>query len=1313
MLACVYESGNAGCIYSEITRRLNHLFKRTVEHVLNRHDLAYLPPHLRHKSIRCAMENFHRQRRLRVFTTDAYQRYMEVNGAPLQPQQQAEAGGHWAHIFRPVAESIEEHFNMMLQLSAITAPVGNPAGIKQSKSKADVHKRAVVRKRRQGIPAEEQPEVKANKYSNDAQERGRPRKYTYVVNPDGQRNRQVIGQLFATKEIPEVLIYYKHLGKLIAAPVGYSGVGIPPPITDEEILAIGWDPSHFDPFPGKDKPLPQGAVKGAVKGKRKKKEEVPQTDTDTNSPQKRSKTTGEEAAARLEQQKLEKTRQLEAELAALTGKRVAIAPRRRFAPVAASPAPVAPRGPPPGVSTRPIALGEGSSSPHIATPGPMHPGAHSPASTPSRVPIARAPPARRGAAPVVGSPLAGAPAVPQMGPPVVPALSTPQALPTAPGPVPSAPSAAVAGPSEIARSLPVAGPSTPSLVPQPPVPTPTPATRKRGRTARYSLLPEEVTQVPSTPTASATPPPKRQRRGVAEAPITAPPVPTQPQVAQSPSASTTASPSAGGGAVTQLTEPPPPVATPPPAHLPLNGPTVSGSPQTGTSVAAVQVPAQQPATPVTSTSVPVPMDVDPQLAVVQTPAPGSAPANSLGLHTSPTPPSQTVVGRGGARRVTRTSARTKVKQLADEDEPLKSVDEVDLPKPVVVKPKPHAGRVNIAEMKKRNEVYQCLVDGGGVAADAKLFLEHRKWTEKWVGTDHPNAPLVVAGMDRKVHRRVLDQLIAEDRIGQTDATTPTTTGRWVRTAIVYSKGKTKAEIDTYVRALANQATAGLIKPSAVSVPNAQFSSVKRTTSRNPVNPTSYRSRQPSAPPQISEGLTNREIFLHEPPMAACMYGYKLGRCLRAEYFHGAIMDAIVNQPGSPHLISGSPRVFALPFIYDELRIRDFFACVPLHKWDEDLYNWLQVPGNGDLRFHDIPRHMRTRNSLIHRVNQGGKNMIRTLLSLLCYLQLLLPMVAIEDEGKATVVCPDAPLGQASAFIQATDFSTATYFLVHDVVPIYSVSEMPVTLFGVMDARTPAHVPELWRVLKNCSLGGGVLPHLPRLDMPPFPLAPTITAVLETSGADYLRTLRARSKWRHEIRIVPQQKEALNAAVNAETGERLITPEQLRQLAWENALLPQYVDDYLDRRTKTILGEGPSLVFKRSPNELHRQRAAERKEKANKEREAEIKKALAIRDQVALRIAAARVAYDERVKAAAERAGVEVTKDLKDYMIHNRPMTRVGELPTDAELDAIVQSFERFKTGTEPPRRITVSGRPAPTIRHVKRSARVQPKRKLS
>ncbi|KAL1410906.1 hypothetical protein Q8F55_001849 [Vanrija albida] len=1314
VLACVYRSANAGCIYSEITHRLNHLFKRTVEHVLNRHDLAYLPPHLRHKSIRCAMENFHRQRRLRVYTTDAYQRFMEVNGAPLQPQLHAEEGGRWAEIFRPIAESVEAHYNMMTQLAAITAPVGPPTGTQQSRAKADVRKRTVVRKRRLGQVPPEEPEVKPNKYSNDAQERGRPRKYTYVVNQDGTRNRVVIGQLFATKTIPEVLIYYKEFDRLVPAPVGYSGVGIPPPITAEEVLATGKEPSFFDPFPGKDKPkkVAVKAAKAAPKGKRKSKAAA-QTDDATESPQKKPKTTGEEAAERLEQEKLEKTRQLEAELAALTGKRVAIAPRGR--PLAPAPAatPSPSRGPPPNAAAGPsrsIAPGPAGSPGNFEPPAPMPPGAASPA-TPSRMAVPRGPAARRIAiAPArVSSPLAAAAATPQVAMPLWnggPSAPPQSPLGIAPGPHPAAH-------APLAPSAAPTGPPTPSSAPPAPVPTPTPATKKRARQTRYSVLPGEANQAggPGTPTEAATPPAKRARRGDGEVPIMAPPVPTEPQMGEASGTHAVPGPSAGGAVA--IAQPPAPGQAISATHPPLNETPPAGLVPSGVPVAGPQLPGPLAATPGPSTSAGTPTGVDPLAAGAQ---PSTPTANSVALQAppiqdpalgSPLKKPQAAATRAGAGRGKGTGSRAKGKQKVEEDEPLKSVSEVDLPKPVVERRKPQTGRVNIAEMRRRNEVYQCLVDSGGVASETKLFLDHKQWTEKWVGTDHPYAPLVVSGMDRKVHRRVLDQLIGEERIGQTYAHIPTTTGRWMKMAILFAKDRTEVEIQAYIRALANQATAGLAKPTAVSVPNAQFSSVKRTT-RNMNAPSSYRSRQPSAPPQAA-GLSKRDIFLHEPPMAACLYGYKLGRCLRAEYFHGALMDAIVKHPDSPHLISSGPRVFALPFIYDELRIRDFFACVPLHKWDEDLYNWLQVPGNGDLRFSEIPPHLRTRQSLLHRVNQGGKNMIRTLTSLLCYLQLLLPMVAIEDEAAATVRCPDAPLGQPTAFTQADDFSTATYFLVHDVVPIYSVSEVPVTLFGVMEARTSAQVPDLWRVLKNCSLGGGVLPHLPRLAMPPFPFAPTISPTLDLGGADYIRTLRARSKWRHEIRIVPQQKEALNAAINSGTGERLITPEQLQKLAWDNALTPQYVDDYLTRRSKTVLGEGPSLVFKRSPNELHRQRAAERKVKANKQREEAEKKALAIRDQVALRIAAARVAYDERVKAAAERAGAEVTQDFKDYMIHNRPMTKLGEMPTDGELDAIVQSFERFKSGVAAPRRANVSGRPAPSIRHVKRTTRVQPK----
>jgi hypothetical protein len=98
----------------------------------------------------------------------------------------------------------------------------------------------------------------------------------------------------------------------------------------------------------------------------------------------------------------------------------------------------------------------------------------------------------------------------------------------------------------------------------------------------------------------------------------------------------------------------------------------------------------------------------------------------------------------------------------------------------------------------------------------------------------------------------------------------------------------------------------------------------------------------------------------------------------------------------------------------------------------------------------------------------------------------------------------------------------------------------------------------------------------------------------------------------------------------------------------------------------------------------------------KEREKRQRQKEAIREELAARIRAARKVYEERVAAAATRAGVESTKELRDYITHNRPMSRLGEIASDAELAAIIESFIRVKSGMAPVRR-TTGTRPAPAV----------------
>lgn len=1028
ILTVIEKSGLKGCTLADTHKRLSSMFKRTLEHVVNRHDLAYLPPHLQHYGIRCVIESHQRVRRLRVFTSAAYQSYMEQLGQPLDAASPSPERGHFAELtFRHFASSSEDYLADSEALAAAIVPVGKVSIGRPRKSAIGLLRRNKVMKgEREEIAP---PEVKF-KYDNDIQERGRPRKYVFIVNDDGSRNRNVVGNILASPELPAVLIYIKTADVLIEAPPGYTGVGIPPDISDE-LIAAGKPPSFYQGLAAAKR---KSKAKGRGKGKRKA--QVKETDEVEEAPG-REESDGED---------------LEVEEAE--------------------------GGEPEGQPSR--KRPHTDPSPHVE------------------------------------------------------------------------PESAIVAESSVTQVTPEdAHFATPSRAKRPR----RAATRTRGR--------------PASPSEAGTPEPSAKR----------------PRRFQE-------------------------VAT-------------AVDPELEALAAAVEMPLPKE---MVAPEVIETMDQD------MTPLVEATAYMENGIS----------------------------EPVANDEEPLVSIEDV---KPE--RSTPRVVRVDIAVLRRANEIYQCLLDNGRVLSDQKLYVEQKTWSHKYAGTDHPNAPQVGAAMDRKVFKRMLNKLKDDGRIKERIATIPTTTGRWVKVPVLYITGTAESEIQHYIRGLANStAPPGTPTTVARSKSALEYSAYKRSSLR----PKSGTPQESPGPSPRHDSLSQREMFLAEPTMAAYLYGFQSGRCLRTKILHTALVKAFGSVTESQSVVSREPRVFALPFVFEELSVRDYFSFVQVRTYDEELYQWAQ--NNLDMRLRDVPPDMAEKAALTGRGSSSAKSMIRTLLSMLSFLQLIMPL-APADEADAVVHLPETANGMAH-FARGNDVNSSTYFLLHDVVPVYNINDTSLPCIGFMSARTPSDVTVLWKIIKQASLESQP-PIVRRMDVPPFPFAPDITGVLDMT-IDHPKTLRGRNRWRHEIRLVPAQRANLEAGIDMTTRER--KDVDVDKLAYDNALRPSYVNHYLDKRIR-------QLQDGLQPGGLHGERAAAARlrEKEKRQRQKD-----AIRDELAARIRAARKVYDDRVREAAERAGVQVNQELLDYILHNRPMSRLGEIANDAELSAIIESFVRVKSGFAPSRR---------------------------
>ncbi|BEJ18080.1 hypothetical protein CspHIS471_0703570 [Cutaneotrichosporon sp. HIS471] len=1187
----IHRSGPQGRTLQDLYVSLSGIFRRTLEHIINRIDLVFLAPHLKHKAIRCVIESVQRERRLRLFSIDNYVKHMAHLGIVVTPPPIPPAAGHWADVsFRKFIENGTQLNKAIGTLSAGIIPVGSAysggAGRKRGprksatvsespapalgkrKPRASTRSRAAVAEDAEEAAPEQDGESeraaspapvpkkkqkreappRQPKYDNDVQERGRPRKYVYVVNEDGTRNRMILGDLKLTPALPPLLIYVKEAGVLCLPPKGYSGVGEPPTLT-EEAIAAGLPPEHYGPAKrGKAKAKPKG--KAPPMGKKRKAGE--------------GEDEGEEGEV--------PTEVMPAEDEAGPSKR----PRRKAA-MRKSLAEL----PPDFEPEEGAEIDELTAEQDAIDPVAMEVAAGLVAE-PKSVPVDVGPSAEAVAA-VAGALLDVAMASEHAG------MGT--------------------GPTETVKA--------PSASDQTPVST---------------AVTIDVTASPAAvPAPQAKPPPKPRRGKKALINAADKSVAVEAETAKGPRRSTRASRVAA--------------ATPPNA---IDVDTPSGQEPAAADAGphGAAFAAETAKLPAAITQ--APDGEGPELTEAQA---------TLAGPLNPAAPAGVDIATPAAR----------IEATPD----LVAVDEHER------KPQPvgRLTRVDVATLRRIQELLQCLIDSGGVMTDNKLYHEHKDWVNKWAGTDHPFAPVVPAGMDRKVFKRVLGILVNDGRIKERITNMPTTTGRWVKQTIVFADGTPEVVVSTYIHSLANTVGSQPSTPQPVARSRValQYSMYKKPSRASILSAADLddKTESPSKAP-----LTQREAFLSEPGMGAHLYGYLTGRNLRTKALHKAILKVLSSEAAhvdAPSLVSMTPRLFAMPLVFEELHIRDWLRIVRVEKWDEELYQWTQVPGNLDIRLKDLPQDIAERANMSGRSWHNAKvNSVRTLFSMLSFLQILTPLQPC-DEGVATVRLDEVNGDHPRTYERAPDATAAPYFILHDVAPVYHVANASLPLLGFMPAHDEEQAEKLWGMIKDAAHQANT-PHLARIDVPAFPFAPVVTGVLDMT-VNLSAALLSKRRWKDELKLLDGQRRALNATLDNRGVRTIKTKEEVAKLAYDLAITPSDVETYLARRGR-LMAAGERPIRPATPRATTTYTRSERN----------IEKA-AIREELANRIRAARQVYEQRVQSAAAKVGVEVTQELLDYIVRNRPMTRLGEITSDQELVTIMESFVRVKNGFQlPPRR---------------------------
>ncbi|OCF33220.1 hypothetical protein I316_04961 [Kwoniella heveanensis BCC8398] len=291
ILELIVNSGLEGMNIIALWAASSFIFKRSIDFAILRADNAWIPDHLWSFAISSVMETIGKERRLRLFSTAAYQQILFASGQELQgfaSVPQPHSAGQWSDMsYRDFYTSADDFYRFLdTGTFENRRAKGRPksstkalmsASTKKSSSKKSKDSESTPAPSEADIELSEEPgSSKGNKrdfkYDTSVQTRGRPRKYVHVVEENGTVNRRIIGTVFSRPDLPPILIYMKDLNLLVEPPVGYNGVGVPPPVT-EEAIQQGKPPAFYYQFPTRDPAAHSGQETAKMRAKRNKREQ--------------------------------------------------------------------------------------------------------------------------------------------------------------------------------------------------------------------------------------------------------------------------------------------------------------------------------------------------------------------------------------------------------------------------------------------------------------------------------------------------------------------------------------------------------------------------------------------------------------------------------------------------------------------------------------------------------------------------------------------------------------------------------------------------------------------------------------------------------------------------------------------------------------------------------------------------------------------------------------------------------------------------------------------------------------------------------
>ena len=413
--------------------------------------------------------------------------------------------------------------------------------------------------------------------------------------------------------------------------------------------------------------------------------------------------------------------------------------------------------------------------------------------------------------------------------------------------------------------------------------------------------------------------------------------------------------------------------------------------------------------------------------------------------------------------------------------------------PVTNEPVPkktRENRVNVSHLRRENELYRVVQNMGGIVnIQTKEFYEaHMSLLEAMVKAGEPTSAPVGTRTDKRTAVATFDNLERRGRIKQLKTSVVTHTGVRRPVCIIYLPTIGQDKLNAFLADLARNPVASHLGNFVKIDEHVEYGADPISMARGALPLHLLQMEEPGDDRQERwsknmarakqlfsyEDSVVREVLLTERTTVAQLYGFIVGKAVRARELHLSTLDALEKGNPSSSIIDHKRRILDLSFFSHDITLGLYCSLISSLSHSEELTQFMATESGRTTLIRDLPANL---NFMLQIGRSRARSRFLDILETLRALNLVTPLQESTSDTP-WISCTSAD-GQPRAFDVApldgwtvnTPMAAPTFWLFNNIAPIHiwAVAEVSPPFWQDVPLTTAAEAINFWKLLEQASL----------------------------------------------------------------------------------------------------------------------------------------------------------------------------------------------------------------------------------------------------